>query len=44
MGRQLFVVLDAEQPGCKTGIQEIELGCFDQALIEILVVLMVKKN
>ena len=37
MGSQLLTVLDAEQPGCKTSIQEIEFGRFDQALVEILV-------
>lgn len=37
MGGQLLAVLDAEQPACQTGIQKIEFGCLDQALVEILV-------
>jgi hypothetical protein len=34
---QLLHVLNAEQPGRETGIQKIEFGCLDQALVEILV-------
>ena len=37
MGNQLFATLDAEQPDCKAGIQEIEFGRFDHALVEVLV-------